>query len=80
MCILSRPLQSREILQNFGGLERNNLNNILKSEEVDADIDLTSNSPYVSIENIHDYSNNVKNNLQRRSNSLSMFLKGLLKY
>ena len=63
MCILSRPLQSREILQNFGGLERNNLNNILKSEEVDTDIDLTSNSPYVSIESIHDYSNDVKNHL-----------------
>ena len=63
MCILSRPLQSREILQNFGGLKRNNLNDILKSEEVDTDIDLTSNSPYVSIESIHDYSKDVKNDL-----------------
>ena len=63
MCILSRPLQSREILQNFGGLDRNNLNNILKSDEVDTDIDLSSNSPYVSIGNIHEYSKDVKNNL-----------------
>ena len=63
MCILSRPLQSREILQSFGGLDRNNLNNILASEEVDTDIDLSSNSPYVSIEGLHDYSKNVKDGL-----------------
>ena len=60
MCILSRPLGSREILQNFGGLDRNNLNNILSSEEIDTDIDLTSNSPYVSLESI---AKDVKNNL-----------------
>ena len=63
MCILSRPLDSREILQNFGGFNRNNLNNILSSEEMDTDIDLTSNSPYVSLESIANYSNDVKNNL-----------------
>ena len=63
MCILSRPLQSREILQSFGGLDRNNLNNILASEEVDTDIDLSSNSPYVTIEGLNDYSKDVKEGL-----------------
>ena len=63
MCILSRPLDSRDILRNFGGFNRNNLNNILSSEEMDTDIDLTSNSPYVSLESIANYSNDVKNNL-----------------
>ena len=63
MCILSRPLGSRDILQNFGGLSRNNLNNILSSEEVDTDFDLTSNSPYVSLESIANYTKSVKNDL-----------------
>lgn len=63
MCILSRPLGSREVLQNFGGLDRNNLNNFLSSEEIDTDYDLTSNSPYVSLENLGNYSKAVKNDL-----------------
>ena len=64
MCIIpSRPLGSREVLQNFGGLDRNNLNNFLSSEEIDTDLDLTSNSPYLSLENIANYSKAVKNDL-----------------
>ena len=64
MCIIpSRPLGSREVLQNFGGLDRNNLNNFLSSEEIDTDFDLTSNSPYVNLENIGKYSKAVKNDL-----------------
>ena len=63
MCILSRPLRGSDILKNYGGVRRNNLNNVLSSEDIDMDIDLTSKSPYVSIEGISDYLKDVKDNL-----------------
>ena len=45
MCIMSRPLKSGDILKKFGGVRRNNFNNVLASEELHTDIDLTSYSP-----------------------------------
>ena len=63
MCILSRPLRSGEVLRNFGGKKRNDLNNFLSSDEINTDIDLSSNSPYVTLDCLPSYLSDVKNDL-----------------
>ena len=63
MCILSRPLRSRDILQNYGGTKKNSLNKFLSSEEIDTDLDLSSSSPYVNIDGLPNYLSEVKDNL-----------------
>ena len=63
MCVLSRPLRSGDILKNYGGTRKNNLNKFLTSDEIDTDIDLSSSSPYVSIDGLPNYLSDVKDNL-----------------
>ena len=63
MCILSRPLRSSEILKNYGGTKKNSINKFLSSEEVDTDLDLSSSSPYVSIDGLPNYLSDVRDDL-----------------
>lgn len=63
MCILSRPLRSGEVLRNFGGKKRNDLNSFLSSDEINTDMDLSSNSPYVTLDFLPTYLNDMKNDL-----------------
>ena len=63
MCVISRPLRDSDILRNYGGKSRNSLNNILASDEIDTDIDLSSKSPYVSLEGLSDYLKKYKDNV-----------------
>ena len=67
MCILSRPLRAGEILRNFGGKNRNDLNQFLKSDEIDTDIDLSSYSPYVTLDFLPKYLNDAKSQLSTLS-------------
>ena len=62
MCVISRPLRDSDILRNYGGKNRNSLNNILASDEIDTDIDLSSKSPYVK-EGLSDYLKKYKDNV-----------------
>ena len=55
MCVISRPLRDSDILRNFGGRNKNSLNKILASDEIDTDIDLSSKSPYVNFEGLFNY-------------------------
>ena len=63
MCVLSRPLRSGDVLKSYGGTKKNNLNKFLTSDEIDTDIDLSSSSPYVSIDGLPDYLSDVRDNL-----------------
>ena len=63
MCVLSRPLRSRDILKSYGGTKKNSLNKFPTSDEIDTDIDLSSSSPYVSIECLPNYLSDVRDNL-----------------
>ena len=58
----SKHLDNACILNQFGGRDRNDLNQILPSSDVDFDADLTSFSPYVSEMQLPDYVNEYKNN------------------
>ena len=62
MCALSRQLRDSDILRNFGGKTRNSLNNILASEEIHCDIDISSKSPYVDIDGLSDCVGKYKDN------------------
>ena len=48
-------LNESSILKEFGGKIRNDLNNLLSSENIDHDIDLTSYSPYTTVEQLPAY-------------------------
>ena len=63
MCVISRPIRDSDILKTFGGTKRNSLNNVLGSDEVDTDIDLSSKSPYLTMDKFPDYVKSHKNNL-----------------
>ena len=76
MCVISRPLRESDILKNFGGKKKNNLNNIIAAEELDCDVDLSSYSPYVSQEGLPDYIGDFKGNFSLFSlNSQSIHAK-----
>ena len=62
MPVVSKQLEESEVLKNFGGVNRNNLSNLLASDDFDCDIDLSSYSPYVIQENVPDYIGDAKNN------------------
>ena len=63
MCVISRPIRNSDILKTYGGTKRNSLNTVLSSDEVDTDIDLSSKSPYVTIDQFPNYVKHHKNNL-----------------
>ena len=63
MCVISRPLRDSDILRNFGGRNKNSLNKILASDEIDTDIDLSSKSPYVNFEGLFNYVKEYKDNV-----------------
>ena len=63
MCVISRPLRDSDILRTFGGTKRNSLNTVLTSDEIDTDIDLSSKSPYLTIDQFPKYVKSHKNNL-----------------
>lgn len=86
MCVISRPLRDSDILRNYGGKARNNLNSILASDEVDTDIDLSGKSPYVSFDGLSNYLKNYKDNVSFMSlntqsiNAKYDKLKGMLEH
>ena len=63
MCVISRPIRDSDILKNYGGTKRNTLNTVLGSDEVDTDIDLSSKSPYLTIDQFPNYVKNYKDNV-----------------
>ena len=51
-CFIKSHLNESIILKEYGGKVRNDLNSILSSQNIDHDIDLTSFSPYVTVEQL----------------------------
>ena len=62
MPIVSKHLGESDILENYGGVGRNNLSNMLASDDLDCDIDLSCYSPYVTQEGLPNYIAENKNN------------------
>ena len=63
MCVISRPVRDSDILRTYGGTKRNSLNTFIGSEEIDTDIDLSSKSPYLTMDKFPNYVKNFKSNL-----------------
>ena len=61
MPVVSKHLEESEILERFGGVDRNNLNNMLASDDLDSEIDFSSYSPYVTQEGLPNYIGDDKN-------------------
>ena len=55
-------LDESVILKEYGGKIKNDLNTLLSSDDIDHDIDFTSLSPYVTIEQLPAYISRIKDN------------------
>jgi hypothetical protein len=53
---------ANEILKNFGGIDKNNLNNlVMHLDDIENTITVTANSPYIDTEHLVTYMSNYKN-------------------